>query len=326
MQHISYPSTKQFRDVIRQIKDTAKYHGEGLPTLRFTGTIKLHGTNHSVCFAPSGEMYTQSRERITAIGDDNAGSSAWSHANKALFARLVCRVYDKYTVSTEDTVQIFGEWCGGNIQKSVGLNKLPKMFVVFGIRVSKDSDSQEFLPQEAVQSVCDQICTTIYDFPIYKLDIDFNFPERSQEVLIALTTQVEKDCPVARQLLGQDFPEELIGEGIVWSTVYKGITIRFKVKGEKHSSSKVKVLAPVDVEKMESIREFVASVVTESRLTQGLEHVESREAKHTGAFIKWVMGDIFKEEMDTMLASGFTNKDVTSTAAASIRKWFLEVQ
>ena len=41
-----------------------------------------------------------------------------------------------------------------------------------------------------------------------------------------------------------------------------------KVKGEKHSSSKVKKLASVDVEKLNSIKDFVDYAVTESRLEQ----------------------------------------------------------
>jgi hypothetical protein len=39
-----------------------------------------------------------------------------------------------------------------------------------------------------------------------------------------------------------------IGEG-VWSVNVNGTIHRFKVKGELHSSSKVKTLASVDVEK-----------------------------------------------------------------------------
>lgn len=325
MNHISFPSIDQFRSTVKHIRDNSKYHKEPNPTLSFSGTVKLHGTNHAVCFNSVEEMYTQSRERITTFEDDNAGSSAWSYINKELLVQVLRRVIVGIDIAEKDTVQIFGEWCGGNIQKSVGLNNLSKMFVVFGIRISENSDSQEFLSSFEVSKACKGLVPCIYDFPTYTLDIDFDFPEKSQACLIELTEAVEKDCPVSRQLLGLAFEGELIGEGIVWSTTYKGNTLRFKVKGEKHSSSKVKVLAAVDVEKIESIREFVANVVTEARLTQGLEHVESRDPKHTGAFIKWVMSDIFKEETDTLLANGFTSKDISSTAASSIRKWFLSI-
>lgn len=327
MKHISFPSIDQFRNVIKHVTENCKHHQVVLPTLNFTGTVKLHGTNHGVCRGPDGVIYTQSRERLTAVGDDNAGSAAWTMQNLDNFEAVFNRIaYLDGMYNPDETIQIFGEWCGGNIQKGVGLNKVEKQFIVFGIRVSKDSESQVFLPKEQVRQVCQDLMTTVYDFPTWTLDIDFNKPELAQAELVKLTQAVENDCPVARQLLGEDFEGILTGEGIVWTTVYKGNTLRFKVKGEKHSSSKVKTLAPVDVEKMASIREFVSSVVTESRLTQGLEHVTAREPKYTGEFLKWVMSDIYKEESDTMEANGFNSKEVSGPMSTAIRQWFLGVQ
>lgn len=326
--HISFPSIEQFRSVIKHVTDNCKHHQVVLPILTFTGTVKLHGTNHAVCRAPTNEIYTQSREQLTTPGErDNAGSSAWTRDNIAIFIELF-RIIDSRTVmDPEDTIQVFGEWCGGSIQKNVGLNKLPKMFVVFGIRISKDSESQVFLDDNLVKEYCAKAgIPSVYDFPTYSIDIDFNRPEVAQAKLIEVTQAIEKDCPVSRQLLGTDFDGELTGEGAVWTGVFKGNTIRFKVKGEKHSSSKVKTLAAVDVEKMDSIREFVASVVTKSRLTQGLEHTTAREPKYTGEFLKWVMSDIYKEESDTMAANGFTSKEVSGPMSTAIRQWFLGVQ
>lgn len=326
--HISFPSIEQFRSVIKHITDNCKHHQVVLPILTFTGTVKLHGTNHGVCRnLNDGTIYTQSRERITAIGDDNAGSAAWTLQNIDKFQMLFNRIdMLNGTFNTEETTQIFGEWCGGSIQKGVGLNKVDRQFIVFAIRVSIDSESQVFFTPSQIVEVCKDIMPCSYDFPSWHLDIDFNKPELAQAKLIELTEAVEKDCPVARQMLGADFKDELIGEGIVWTAVFKGNTVRFKVKGEKHSSSKVKVLAAVDVEKMASIREFVAAVVTESRLTQGLEHITAREPKYTGEFLKWVMSDIFKEESDTMVANGFTSKEVSGSLSTAIRQWFLGVQ
>lgn len=322
-QHIKFPSIEQFRNVIRTVRDNSKYHGVANPTLEFVGTVKLHGTNHAVCHNWVGEIYTQSRERITTPENDNAGSSAWTHANLDIMQRVFTRLRDRVDVKDTETIQIFGEWCGGSVQAGVGLNHLPKQFIVFSIRVSETSESQEFLEEWLVRSVCRGLLPTVYDFPTWTVHIDFDRPELIQETLAKITEQVEQDCPVARQQLGPDFAGELVGEGVVWTTVFRGNTLRFKVKGEKHSSSRVKTLVPVDVERMNSIAEFVDSVVTPSRLRQGLEHVPEREAQHTGAFIKWVVGDVLKEESDTLEASGFTTKEVTSRIAAAARTWFL---
>jgi hypothetical protein len=67
-------------------------------------------------------------------------------------------------------------------------------------------------------------------------------PQLVQNTLSELTMAVEEECPVAKagfQVLVK----------VVWSVNVNGTIHRFKVKGELHSSSKVKTLASVDVEK-----------------------------------------------------------------------------
>lgn len=62
------------------------------------------------------------------------------------------------------------------------------------------------------------------------------------------------------------------GEGIVWWC--PEFNLKMKTKGSKHSTSKVKTLkeiAAVDIEKLNSIKELVASAVSENRLKQGLD-------------------------------------------------------
>jgi len=103
----------------------------------------------------------------------------------------------------------------------------------------------------------------------------------------------------------------------------------FKVKGEAHSASKVKTLAAVDVEAIESIRELVDIVVTESRLEQGLYHLVHEqlkpfEMKSLGDFIKWVQNDILKEELDTLIASGIEPKKINGPIANKARPWYIE--
>jgi hypothetical protein len=68
-------------------------------------------------------------------------------------------------------------------------------------------------------------------------------PQLVQNTLSELTMAVEEECPVAKAF-------GFSGVGIVWSVNVNGTIHRFKVKGELHSSSKVKTLASVDVEKL----------------------------------------------------------------------------
>jgi len=152
--------------------------------------------------------------------------------------------------------------------------------------------------------------------------IDFNKPQELQNQMIQLTEEIEANCPVGA-LLGST--ECTVGEGVVWEHIdCNGNRLAFKVKGKKHSSSKVKVMAAVDVEKMKSIDEFVDYVLTEARLEQGFKEICDCNAdrKYLGNFIKWVCSDVFKEETDTLLASGLTTKEVSSTLSKTIRNWF----
>ena len=279
MNHISFPSIDQFNHAIKHVTQNAKYHEQPVPTVRFEGTVKLHGTNFAVVNQPlTGETWYQSRERIITPEQDNAGSAALALRNKSVIDAIFANVKANEVVNENDTIQIFGEICGGNIQKGVGLVHVPKMFVIFGIRISENAESQVWMPRDKVEKYVGSVIADapevfhIWQFPTYTMDIDFSEPRMSQNELVAITDAVEKDCPVSRKLLGDAFASELIGEGVVWTaidTMGSSLNlngIRFKVKGPKHASSKVKTTASVDVEKVKSIAEFVDKTVTENRL------------------------------------------------------------
>lgn len=341
-EHISFPSINQFKNIVKYFRDGARFHEVPLPRVTFRGTVKLHGTNHGIIRPVVGgidDIYTQSRERITTVTSDNAGSAIWTHANRELLNKIFDNVVAKFNnAHLNDTVQIYGEFCGGNIQKGVGLAHLPKMFVVFGIRVSENAESNDWFTKEEILNVLGGVRTDtfkcIYDFPDYVLDIDFANPEMYQNKLVNLTFDVEQDCPVARQLLGSDFAEILVGEGIVWSAISTDQPkicidgVNFKVKGEKHSASKVKTVASVDMEKVASVQEFVDLVATENRLNQGISKLEEmglpNDSSSTGAFIQWVMKDVIKEEIDVLAESGLTTKDVTGRICSVAREFFLK--
>jgi len=121
----------------------------------------------------------------------------------------------------------------------------------------------------------------------------------------------------------------MIGEGIVWTAEVKGVVHRFKVKGEKHSSSKVKTLAAVDVEKLNSIKEFVDYAVSESRFNQALENVfpnsEPIDVKKMGEVIRWVVNDVIKEEMDTLVENQLEPKEINKYISAKVREMFFKM-
>jgi len=112
----------------------------------------------------------------------------------------------------------------------------------------------------------------------------------------------------------------------VWRADYTGKRILFKVKGEKHSVSKVRDVAGVEPEKLASIEEFVAYAVTENRFRQALTVVfgdpKRADVKRLGEVIKWMSQDAVKEEADTLEASGLTWKEVNGRVAAKTREMF----
>ena len=102
--------------------------------------------------------------------------------------------------------------------------------------------------------------------------------------------------------------------------------LQCKIKGKKHSSSNVKVIAEVDVEKLNSIIEFVDYVCTESRLLQMFKEIcdNNPDRKLLGKFIKAVSTDIIKEESDTLVENELTMKDVGGSLSKRAREWFFE--
>lgn len=341
---IKFPSIEQFRTVVANVN--RQYNFVGLdenqdaiydptlpkPTLAFKGTVKLHGTNAAVSGNLSDGIWAQSRENIITVEKDNAGFAFFVESNKELFTELIASVFTNNDLDmVENTVTIYGEWCGGNIQKGVGITNLPKSFFIFGVKVTPHTETEEELKSKPAYWVDysylkapDNNIFNIDDYSTFSMDIDFNMPQLVQNKLSELTIAVEEECPVAKA-----FGFSGIGEGIVWSTELNGVVHRFKCKGEKHSSSKVKTLASVDVEKLEGIQKFVDYAVTESRFNQGLENTfpneEPIDVKKMGDLIRWVVNDVLKEEMDTMVNNQIEPKDVNKYISSKVREMFFKM-
>lgn len=335
-----FPSIEALRNVIQQVTHRARYRGEDengqpiydenapLPTLDFRGTVKLHGSNGGVVWqwdrlAFEYVVQIQSREKILTPTSDNAGFAAFMYT-KNLDAILGKIMKVNNTIGyTPQVVRLYGEWCGGNIQKGVAINGLDKMFMIFAVKVDNIWLDDEKLSQ--IKSP-EQGIYNILDYPMYNITIDFNNPKDAAEIMGQMVEGVEKECPV-----GKAFGNSGIGEGIVWTCTTPGYTesrFWFKTKGDEHKSSGTKEKVPVDIERMNSISELVDTFLTESRLNQGISYLNEMnfilDRKSTGHYVKWVTEDIVKEELDTIMGNGFDVKEITKTASDKARKWFFE--
>jgi hypothetical protein len=329
---ISFPKIHQFADAIRTIKhkkdfqgldvngDAIYAHNAVYPTLAYKGTVKLHGTNAAIIFDEDGNFHCQSRENIITPEKDNAG-----------FATYIYSLPKEIISSTVKNFGIYGEWCGGNIQAGVAINGLPKMFVIFAERnLDGDLEEQNWSERNYSKSAWEVLnrynIYHIEQFPTFTIDIDFEHPEIAQNELIKITEEVEKECPV-----GKFFGKCGVGEGVVWSPTdpdYTNSGYWFKVKGEKHSSSKHKTLAPIDVEVVKAVNDIVDIVVTESRVEQGIQKLKEvgKEAivRNIGDFIKWINSDIEAEEKEMLDKSGLDRKKIHSAITTKAKGIFLE--
>lgn len=338
MRLIKFPSIEQYRNVVRNVKHKAQFVGIDdtgelimnrsaiLPRLKFEGTVKLHGTNASVVFSSDGEIWAQSRENIITPEKDNAGFAMFAHANKEIFKQIASGI------GNDKDIVIYGEWCGGNIQKGVAICQLQKMFVIFGIAIANEDNQKTYIQREEIELKTRDHKTEqihlIYDFQTWRKEIDFENPALYQNELNEITELVESEC-----LVGKALGAIGIGEGVVWKCITPGWEdsgFWFKVKGEKHAASKVKTLARVDVDKLNNINALAERVANNERLEQMHQQVfdtlngGETDMKKMGDFIKAVMTDIFKEEVDLISASGFTGKELSGSVCKICRKFIAD--
>lgn len=339
---LQYPSTDQFRHIITSVKKASS--NQKLPVLKFLGTLKLHGSNAAIGYQKESGHWFQSRNKIIIPGEDFKGfaMSMDPVADELLTECILLSPAIREQYEQGRKIVIFGEWCGGTIQKNIAIYGLPKMFVIFKVQVCDESAITEEFPVETDENE-QQIATSkfwlhpkdwsnikwhekciynIYDFQTYEIDIDFGSPEISQNKLIEITEAVQDQCPV-----GTYFNRTGVGEGVVWTEWEKSSgDFTFKVKGEKHSVSQIATLASVDTEKFINIQNFIDYACTENRMLQGIDYLHEQqltiEMKNIGTFIRWIVGDIVKEEKDTMEASDINSKDVGRMARNRVLPWF----
>ena len=363
---IKFPSIEQFRGVVKQIQERACYIGKDedgkaifdylkpKPTLTFTASEKIHGTNAGVCYSIPDGMWAQSRENIITVEKDNAGFAFFVSQNEEALKLIITKLADEYCVDLNShIISLYGEWAGGNIQKNSAMSGLDKAFVIFEhfkvspIEPSEDEKAlwfktevsypitnvKRFIPQHENRKNPNEGMNKIFNimnFPTYDFTIDFNAPERSVNEMIKLVEEViEPASP-----LGKSFgKEENIGEGVVCTHLTEdGALIMFKVKGEKHSNSKVKTLNVVDTEKLNKIDKCVEKICHTWRFEQGLVEVFGSDYDKTidrnkmGEYLKWVAQDTLKEELDIIAEFGFEPKDVMGRVQEKAKKYFYAIE
>lgn len=328
-----YGDTVALKEIVRTVQHLGTFIGlddDGnpiyedllLPTIHFTGSVKLHGTNAAIGYdRESNELWFQSRSNKVSDGHFGFPTTISRDEAKAIIAHIVN--YNKDVNCTK--VVVYGEWAGSGIQKGVAISQLPKTFYVFSAAAIINEKKvwlklPSFYDDGCKLDWIPDYIDNIYDYPTYQIDINFNQPSIAQEQIKKWVDAVENECPVAAAHGIQG-----VGEGIVWVGEYKSERLIFKTKGEKHSVTKEKRFTD-SPEKLQKIKEFVEYAVTKPHVEQAIfelfgENSANASRQDTGKIVKWVSDDVYKEESNTLDDLGLEIKDVASyisKAAATI--------
>jgi hypothetical protein len=340
IKHIKFPSIEQFKNIVKQVQLQSAYEGKDelgnpiynelkpKPILTFKGTVKLHGTNAGICYNNVEGLWIQSRENIITPLKDNAGFATFIESKKHTLIPYIKNFSIENNIDLDlNTISIYFEWVGKGIQKGVSISEIEKSAFVIGIKITPfdETKSAYWIDSKTFKLISDRIYN-IEDYKTFEVEIDFNNPLLSQNKIIDLTLEVEEECPVAKE-----FGFSGIGEGIVFSYINENKEkLCFKSKGELHSKSKVKTLKEVDDNKINKIQEIAEKVTPSWRLEQMLQQTfdllngGSVDIKKTGEFIKNMMQDIIKEDLDILTENGLEPKDIGGKVAEISRKYLFE--
>lgn len=313
---IKFGSIGQFRNFIK----TMQYLG--WRKINLIGTVKIHGTNSSVGLdLKDNSLFYQSRNRVLSLDDDNYDFAKYIEDNKSEFLKIFDEIKNKINTEKYDSIIIYGELAGKGIQNKVAVSQIDRFFAPFSvIGVNKDTVDQLDVKLSVNESIRFYPVET---FGVYNIQLDLDNVHLAQQEIKDLTISVENECPV-----GKYFGVSGTGEGIVFTDETKQYS--FKSKGEKHSVSKVKVIASVDIEKINKIKDFVDYSVTENRLNQGIEYLKEMnkelDISSMGDFLRWLANDVLKEEQDVISENGLDNdlKAIMKSVSSKGRKWFMD--
>ncbi|UJR19592.1 hypothetical protein I4U23_022726 [Adineta vaga] len=148
----------------------------------------------------------------------------------------------------------------------------------------------------------EQSIYNIFNFPTYEVDIDFNQLELAQKQLGEITNTVEQECPVGMYFNQKGYMEKVL----------------FGLNGGS--------LAPIATEIFHSIHEFIEYACTENRMNQSMDYLREIqleiEMDNIDTFLEWLIGDIKKEETNTIKNSDLNLREVISAITKKATAWF----
>lgn len=322
-----FPSITSFTHLVAFLRSRAEYLNvpvETLPAVEYVGRVKLHGTNAGVRVNLDTSVQPQSRDIFLTPENTNMGFKGFVEGiGDGVWNSMAQLVLAGAGIQAQtEAVTIFGEWCGQGIQKGTALSQCPKHFVIFGAAHGDTMIPVSFidhtLNEKGIYFV-NQIPSIIYT-------VDPNDFQAASDYFNEVTAAVELECPWAKSM----FDVSGVGEGLVWSptspALFDNSNYHFKTKGTKHKvrSNPRGDVAPVDIEKVNSIKECVDIILTENRMFQMVtDHKLEFTHQNIGPFLAALSKDILKEESAVIEANGLVWKDVGKLVQSIARTWFI---
>jgi hypothetical protein len=334
---IHFKSIDNFKRIISNMK--WDYKQETLPIVTATLTEKIHGTNGGYSYSNPDGGWFQSRDNILGPDKDNAKCYSKNKPIEETWKSLALFLAKAYDIDlNEKVITLFFEWAGTKIKKGSACSGLEKRAILF--EYFKVSDLNYVDKEEEVMgqwfptkiegtwvSANDSLIFNVMNYKTWKVDIDFEQPSAGLDKMLKILDEVEACSPLGKAM-GQ---ENNIGEGMV-VTLPRGSTIqRFKIKGTKHSKSKVKITIPIDPIKEKQTYDFIHNKACVNwRLEQmwdevfGLDNEKQQpDIKFLGDFLKVLFNDIQKEESETIKDLELNVKNINPTIAKFAKIWFI---
>ena len=118
---VSFPKIGQLRVIVDTVAHQTRFveldaDGEciydndiKLPTLTFSGTTKIHGTNSGVSYNKNDGIWYQSNKQIITPDSDNAGFAFFAESRKESFLKLMDQISKQEDIDLDvNTLTIYG--------------------------------------------------------------------------------------------------------------------------------------------------------------------------------------------------------------------------
>lgn len=324
---LEYPHTENINDFIKsQVKDFNNKDN------KFIATIKIHGSNTAICMNRLGGTWLQTRNRVLTGQSDHLGFKEYIQADEHKYYKsivLASNIAITKLGHSDFNIAIYGEWCGGEVQKNVALTGQQKEWIVFDIATfsdlkPNDTTPQYFFSKEEVIEVCRANgVKCIYDFPHWEFDLNFFKMGDVIEEIASKVKEIETECPVAKQLHGVSG----VGEGLYFKCHNDGKQLFFKAKGKLHAgASKVKTVS-TNVKDI-NVNMGVLDLFTTERLTQGIHYLQEQglpiRDSSFKTFLTWAVADVEREEKNYLDENGIELKEQLRYVGSFVRKWWEE--